>query len=93
MPIRLLEASDVPRWIELPAELGPYESPALAAEPPMAAFVGEEKTTLVGFLKLSLRSYAEGCASSTVPYVKGWYVAADWHLRGVNGAMMGAAAG
>jgi aminoglycoside 6'-N-acetyltransferase I len=100
MHIRLLEESDVPRWIELRAELWPHEPlaaldvegrAALAAEPPMIVFVAEESPTLVGFLELSLRSYAEGCSSSPVPYVEGWYVTADWRLRGVGGDLMNAA--
>lgn len=29
---------------------------------------------LLGFVELSLRPYAEGCASSPVPYIEAWYV-------------------
>ncbi len=57
----------------------------------MVVFVAEENGTLVGFLELGLRSVAEGCTSSPVPYVEGWYVAADWRRRGVGGALMQAA--
>ena len=32
--------------------------------------------TLVGFVELSLRSHADGCSTSPVPYVEGWFVAA-----------------
>lgn len=80
MRLRSLEAPDIPRWIELRAKLWPHESPieldaqgrrALTAQPPLIVFLAEENGTLVGFLELSLRSYAEDCASSPVPYVEG----------------------
>ncbi len=100
MPIRPLEERDIPRWIALRTELWPHESPAeldregraaLEAEPPLVVFVAEENGTPVGFLELGLRSVVEGCTSSPVPYVEGWYVAADWRRRGVGGALMQAA--
>ena len=98
--IRPLEETDIPRWIALRAELWPHESPAeldrqgraaLVAEPPLVVFVAEENGRLVGFLELGLRSVAEGCTGSPVPYVEGWYVAADERRRGVGGTLMQAA--
>ena len=46
---------------------------------------------LVGFLELDQRSYAEGCASSPVPFIEGWFV--DEHVRrsGVGRALVAAA--
>jgi aminoglycoside 6'-N-acetyltransferase I len=98
---RPLEASDIARWIELRAKLWPdqplaelYEEgrAALTLEPSaLVVFVAEENGVLVGFLELGLRSYGEGCTSSPVPYVEGWYVEADWRRRGVGGALMHAA--
>jgi aminoglycoside 6'-N-acetyltransferase I len=100
MRIRPLEVSDIPRWIELRTKLWPHEfraeldaqgRAALISEPPLIVFVAEETSTAVGFLELGLRSVAEGCTSSPVPYVEGWYVEADWRRRGVGGALMHAA--
>lgn len=100
MHIRPIEVSDIPRWIELRAKLWPRESPtemeaegraALTAEPPLVVFVAEENGTLVGFLELGLRSVAEGCTSSPVPYVEGWYVEANWRRRSIGRALMDAA--
>lgn len=100
MRIRLIEGPDIPRWIELRAQLWPRESPtemdaegraALNAEPPLVVFVAEENGPLVGFLELGLRSVAEGCTSSPVPYVEGWYVEADRRRRGIGRALMHAA--
>lgn len=71
------------------AELWPGEE--LYEDPALTVFVAEEREGLVGFLELSLRSYAEGCDSSPVPYVEGWFVAEAWRRRGVGGALMQAA--
>jgi hypothetical protein len=82
MMIRPLQESDIPRWIELRAELWPDQPQAeldvegraaLVAEPPLIVFVAEAESAILGFLELSLRSYAEGSASSPVPYVEGWF--------------------
>ena len=34
---------------------------------------------LCGFIEVSLRDYAEGCQTSPVAYIEGWYV--DEHCR------------
>jgi len=100
MHIRPLEIPDIPRWTELRAMLWPGQPldeleeegrTALAADPPLVVFVAEEDRALVGFLELGLRSVAEGCASSPVPYVEGWYVEADWRRHGLGGGLMRAA--
>ena len=100
MIIRLLENPEIPQWVELRFKLWPDQSPAemeeegraaLTADPPLIVFVAEESGALVGFLELGLRSVAEGCATSPVPYVEGWYVEADQRRRGVGGALMRAA--
>jgi len=47
--------------------------------------------TIGGFVSLSLRPWAEGCAGAPVPYVEAWYVAEDLRGRGVGRALMRAA--
>jgi aminoglycoside 6'-N-acetyltransferase I len=47
--------------------------------------------TPVGMIELSLRSYAEGCASSPVPFVEAWFVAEGRRRQGVGRALMAAA--
>lgn len=98
--VRPLEEPDIPRWIELRAELWSDQSrtqleeegrAAIVAEPPLIVFVAEEDREPIGFIELALRSYGEGCESSPVPHVEGWYVAADRRRQGVGGALMDAA--
>jgi aminoglycoside 6'-N-acetyltransferase I len=45
----------------------------------------------VGMIELSLRSHADGCRSSPVPFVEGWYVAPEARRKGVGAALMAAA--
>jgi aminoglycoside 6'-N-acetyltransferase I len=48
-----------------------------------AVFVCEDhQGVLVGFAEVSLREWAEGCLSSPVGYLEGWYVVQ--HFRGQN---------
>jgi aminoglycoside 6'-N-acetyltransferase I len=92
-----MENREISQWIDLRAKLWPRESraeldaegrAALATDPPLVVFVAVEDGNLVGFLELSLRSVAEGCASSPVPYVEGWYVEAAWRREGIGRALM-----
>jgi aminoglycoside 6'-N-acetyltransferase I len=49
--------------------------------------------TLGGFISLTVRPWANGCDSSPVPFVEGWYVAANGRRRGIGRALMAAAEG
>ncbi|HSM02385.1 MAG TPA: aminoglycoside 6'-N-acetyltransferase [Acidimicrobiia bacterium] len=44
-----------------------------------------------GFAELSLRPYAEGCTTSPVAYLEGWYVTPMARGAGVGGALIAAA--
>ena len=46
---------------------------------------------LCGFLEASLRLYAEGCETSPVGYIEGWYLAPDQRKRGFGRALVQAA--
>ena len=46
---------------------------------------------LVGFAEVSIRPYAEGCRSSRVAYLEGWFVLADARNLGAGRALIGAA--
>src|SRR5688572_31355457 len=41
-----------------------------------------------GFIELGLRTYAEGCESSPVPFIEGWYVDADARGTGLGAALV-----
>jgi aminoglycoside 6'-N-acetyltransferase I len=100
MHVRLLQPDDFSRWIAMRAALWPDEPrdqleregrALLAGGDPMVVFVAAHGTELAGFLELQLRSVAEGCDSSPVPFVEGWYVADAWRRQGVGKALMDAA--
>jgi aminoglycoside 6'-N-acetyltransferase I len=40
--------------------------------------------SLGGFASFSLRPWAEGCVSTPVPYIEGWWVAPDLRQQGVG---------
>jgi aminoglycoside 6'-N-acetyltransferase I len=57
-----------------------------------AVFVGEcDAEKLGGFLEASLRDYADGCRTSPVGYIEGWYVDADLRQQGWGGELVKAA--
>ena len=47
--------------------------------------------THCGFVEVGARRYAEGCDSSPVGYIEGWWVAADVRRSGVGRALLEAA--
>lgn len=56
-----------------------------------AVFVCEdEQNTLVGFAEVSLREWAEGCLSSPVGYLEGWYVERTSRGQSVGKALLSA---
>lgn len=82
--------------------LWPDEDPDLLAHETLTHFGADKPTqivlvaeatngALVGMLELSMRAYAEGCASSPVPFVEGWYVAAEARMLGTGRRLMEAA--
>lgn len=46
---------------------------------------------LGGFIEASLRKYADGCSTSPVGYIEGWYVDPDLRQQGVGGMLVRAA--
>ena len=53
----------------------------------------DPKENLYGFVEVGLRPYAEGCKSSPVGYVEGWYVAPARRGRGMGRSLFEAAEG
>ncbi|GIW25926.1 aminoglycoside 6'-N-acetyltransferase [Meiothermus sp.] len=53
--------------------------------------VAEEEGRLVGWAEVSLRDYAEGCETSPVGFLEGWYVAPTHRRRGIGRRLVEAA--
>ena len=57
-----------------------------------AAFVADDDAAqAIGFIELSLRAFSDGCASSPVPHIEGWYVEPEARRQGVGHALIAAA--
>jgi aminoglycoside 6'-N-acetyltransferase I len=101
MIIRLAQPADFPEWLRMRQalwpdcpesdhlqEMGAYFLPGSVD----AIFVAERPSGgLGGFLEASLRKYADGCSTSPVGYIEGWYVDADLRRQGVGGQLVMAA--
>jgi aminoglycoside 6'-N-acetyltransferase I len=103
MHIRPVQARDAAAWAAMRARLWPDASSAelaretsafLDATPETtlhAAFIAEDDTTPAGFIEISLRPFSDGCSSTPVPHVEGWYVDPWARADGVGRALMAAA--
>ena len=98
--VRLATAADVEAWSEQRAELWPeldvhehaVEAVQWLSDPSTDALLAVSGDgTLLGFAEVGLRAYAEGCESSPVGYVEGWFVEEPVRRQGVGRALMRAA--
>jgi aminoglycoside 6'-N-acetyltransferase I len=96
--VRSAVGRDVPALAALRAELWPEgtvaehagELPEWLADPATCSLVAEADGEIVGFLEGRLRSHADGCATSPVGYLEGWYVVPRRRRTGVGRALCGA---
>ncbi len=59
---------------------------------PLAVLLAiDEAGAAVGFVELSIRTYAEDCATDRVAYLEGWYVIPEARRQGVGRALVAAA--
>jgi aminoglycoside 6'-N-acetyltransferase I len=88
MLIRAARPHDMPQVLEMMRALTSeeydfHEETVFVAERP--------DSRLAGFISMSLRPWAEGCDSTPVPYVEGWWVEPDVRRTGVGRQLMSAA--
>jgi aminoglycoside 6'-N-acetyltransferase I len=96
---RFARPEDAAAWCRLRHALWPDESDEHQKEVAgffagdrrflQAVIVAEDdRSEIVGFAELSLRPYAEGCGSSPVGFLEGWYVVPEMRRQGVGGALV-----
>jgi aminoglycoside 6'-N-acetyltransferase I len=100
MLIRRAAAADRAEWVRLRLLLWSDNTPevfsaeidAFLADPLAACFVAVRADgRLGGFLEVGLRKYADGCETTPVGYIEGWYVDEDLRQQGVGGRLVRAA--
>ena len=100
--VRPVERDDAAAWLRLRCALWPDGSGdehrgdierflAGAAAEPAAVLLAEDDGRAVGLAELSIRPYAEGCSTSRVAYLEGWFVSREARGTGVGRALIAAA--
>lgn len=101
--VRPRRPSDDPEWLRMRLALWP-EGDADAHRAGMREWLAVKDSVilvaarpdgrgLAGFAEVGTRPYAEGCDSSPVAYLEGWYVDPDVRRQGVGAALVRAAEG
>jgi aminoglycoside 6'-N-acetyltransferase I len=93
MVVREFNAVDYSDWRRMRNVLWPDQTAAdmetWLARPDAAVLVAERKSNgLCGFAEVGARSIAEGCATSPVAYLEGWYVDPDVRRQGIGAALI-----
>jgi aminoglycoside 6'-N-acetyltransferase I len=100
MTVHLVQPSNKPEWLRMRQALWPeYDEHQedleqyLSGKKPnyqvMVAKTAQGKTC--GFIEVGSRSYAEGCETSPVAYIEGWYVDPEQQKQGVGRLLVQAA--
>ena len=95
MEIRPLDKPDVEAWIGMRHRLwSDHERHELVGETvdwvhgKLGVFVAEAGDGLVGFAEATMHEQAEGCITSPVGYLEGWWVAPEHRRSGVGTALL-----
>ena len=100
--IRPVEPGDKAAWARLRRKLFPdfdppeidvfFETGRFDGFEKCAVFVADAGDQIVGFAEASARPYAEGCATTPVAYLEGWYVDEAARKSGVGRLLVEAVA-
>jgi aminoglycoside 6'-N-acetyltransferase I len=98
MRIRAYEPSDEREWLRMRCLLWPHDSSEThqtemmewLARPDATVLVAERPDGggLAGFAEVGARPFADGCDTSPVAYLEGWFVDADMRRQGVGAALI-----
>jgi aminoglycoside 6'-N-acetyltransferase I len=96
MKIRRYEPADRREYQRMRQELWPDSTDAdndsWLARADAATFLAlRDDASLCGFVEVGSRPYAEGCETSPVGYIEGWWVAPDMRKQGTGRALLRAA--
>lgn len=96
--IRAATRGDLFAWSKMRAELWPHGKNSHLSELEayfegtsndiVQAYVIELKSSLIGFIELNIRNFAEGSRNTPVPYVEGWYISPEHRGNGYGKQLM-----
>jgi aminoglycoside 6'-N-acetyltransferase I len=94
--IRRYAAADFDEWRRMRMALWPDHSAGdreqwLARTDAVILVADTGGGRLAGFAEVGTRSYADGCETSPVAYLEGWWVDEDFRRQGVGGSLIEAA--
>lgn len=78
-------------WPHLTAKENEQETAAILAAADQCVLLARVNGVPVGFLEVGLRSHGEGCTTSPIGYLEGWWVEPPYRLRRIGGDLVRAA--